>query len=421
MGQIHVDAPMGDGQMPAGLYLVVEGESGSGKTQALQLSHYKIKAHERQQYDDYIKDLATWEADKSALKGSELKDFLVNEPKPHNPITMFSDATIEPVTDKFINGEMSNASWTTDEAAQFFNGHTMTGDTAGNALGVATMIHSTGSFSKTRSLKNAYANPKTHAYDVRLTMLLMAQRVVLEPALNNPLLEGQGFLARVLIACPASTQGSRVWNDPSRREQDRFSDPVLVAYWSRCQQLLDPAPSHQPITPTGAPKRQLMRWQDKQTEQTFYDYMQKIENEQAQGGMYEHFKSYASRMAENASRIAALMAFFDERQTISTADIKRAFMFADYSMAERMRYADATPTGTQNDSERLSNWLVSKAQGKNPAVLNRSLVYNGAPMPMRKNNRLLQSELDNLESMGHVRQEVEGRKKVIYINPKLFN
>lgn len=95
-------------------------------------------------------------------------------------------------------------------------------------------------------------------------------------------------------------------------------------------------------------------------------------------------------------------------------------MLVEYSTAERLRYLDATPTGEQNDSEKLSQWVIDKARGKNPHKLNRTDIYNGAPQPMRKNNRILQGELDNLESKSHIRQTDEGRKKIIEVNPKLY-
>src|SRR5690606_26805738 len=128
--------------------------------------------------------------------------FLENNPKPQNPVTVFKDATIEPILDKFVNGDIHNASWTTDEAGQFFSGYTMKGDTAGNALSALTTLHSDGEISRLRSQKNAYAMAKTNAYSVRLTLVLMGQRVVLEEALTDPLMNEQGFLARALIACP---------------------------------------------------------------------------------------------------------------------------------------------------------------------------------------------------------------------------
>ena len=419
MGQRFIDAPMGHGHMPTSLILITEGESGSGKTQAMGLTHFKIKEYERQQYAIYLDNLAAWDSDKAGLKGKELAQFLEDNPKPQNTKTLFDDATIEPILDRFISGEMNNASWTTDEAGQFFNGHTMTGDTAGSALSALTKLWSDGEVSRLRSQKSAYATPQTDAHSVRMTLLLQGQRVVLEQALTDPLMNGQGFLARALIACPPDLRGHRVWDDAKRRNDSPYDNPHLIEYWSRCQSLLDPLPANEPTTAQGQPQRIKMQWA-KGAEQAFYEHMQAIENRQAQGQSLEYLKAYASRMAENASRIASLMAFFDGRKIITIDDITRAFMLVEYSTAERLRYLDATPTGEQNDSEKLSSWLVDKARGKNPHKLNRTDIYNGAPKPMRKNNRILQSELDNLESKLHIKQIEDGRKKIIEVNPKLY-
>ena len=417
MGQRFIDAPMGHGHMPASLILITEGESGSGKTQAMGLTHFKIKEYERQQYGNYLDDLAAWDSEKAGLKGKELAQFLEDNPKPQNPKNLFDDATIEPILDRFISSEMNNASWTTDEAGQFFNGHTMTGDTAGSALSAITKLYSDGEVSRLRSQKSAYATPQTDAHNVRMTLLLQGQRVVLEQALTDPLMNGQGFLARALIACPEDLRGHRVWDDEKRRNDSPYDNPDLIAYWSRCQSLLDPLPAHLPNDSTGTPQRIKMQWAEG-AEQTFYKHMQAIENRQAQGQALEYLKAYASRMAENASRIASLMAFFEGRKEITTDDIARAFMLVEYSTSERLRYLDATPTGEQNDSEKLSSWLVDKARGKNPPTLNKSFVSQNAPNALR--GKKLNSLLDDLESMGHVRLESEGRRRLVLINPKLI-
>ena len=420
MGQRFIDAPMGHGHMPVSLIIITEGESGSGKTQAMGLTHFKIKEYERQQYTNYLNDVSTWESDKVSLKGKELSTFLDENPRPYNPKNLFDDATIEPILDRFISGEMNNASWTTDEAGQFFNGHTMTGDTAGSALSALTKLWSDGEVSRLRSQKSAYATPQTDAHGVRMTLLLQGQRVVLEQALTDPLMNGQGFLARALIACPPDLRGQRVWDNPQRRNDSPYDNPHLIEYWSRCQSLLDPLPANEPNDSTGTPQRLKIQWADG-AQQVFCTHMQAIENRQAQGQTLEYLKAYASRMAENASRIASLMAFFEGRNTINSDDIARAFMLVEYSTAERLRYLDATHNGEQNDSEKLSSWLVDKAKGKNPHKLSRTYIANNAPNPMRKNTKLLQSELDKLESAKHIRQEMEGRSKVILINPKLYN
>jgi len=418
MGQAHVDAPFGYKHMPASLILITEGESGSGKTQAMDLSHYKIKEYEQKQYEQYITREQEHKAQIASLKGAELKEYLANEPAPHNPERLFKEATIEPILDKFVNGEITDASWSTDDAAQFFNGHTMKGDTAGNALAAITDLYSGGEVNRTRSQKNAYANPRTKAYNVRMTLMLMAQRIILEPALTDDMMNQQGFLARALIACPNSLQGYRTWDDIERRQQSPFMDSDLQAYWSRCSDLLDPVDSNAPTDEKGAPKRFKMSWQDKQTEQVFYEHMQAIENQQAKNMPLEYLKAYASRMAENASRIATLIAFFDKRKTITTDDIKRAFMLVSYSTAERLRYQDATPTGEQSDLEKLSVWLIDKAKAYNPAVLNKSFVTQHAPNALR--GKKLNYLLDDLESMGHIRLESEGRRRLVYVNPKLI-
>ncbi|MGX8220943.1 DUF3987 domain-containing protein [Psychrobacter celer] len=417
MGQRFIDAPMGHGHMPASLILITEGESGSGKTQAMGLTHFKIKEYERQQYGNYLDDIAAWDSEKAGLKGKELAQFLEDNPKPQNPKNLFDDATIEPILDRFISGEMNNASWTTDEAGQFFNGHTMTGDTAGSALSAITKLYSDGEVSRLRSQKSAYATPQTDAHNVRMTLLLQGQRVVLEQALTDPLMNGQGFLARALIACPEDLRGHRVWDDEKRRNDSPYDNPDLITYWSRCQSLLDPLPAHLPNDSTGTPQRIKMQWAEG-AEQTFYKHMQAIENRQAQGQALEYLKAYASRMAENASRIASLMAFFEGRKEITTNDIARAFMLVEYSTSERLRYLDATPTGEQNDSEKLSSWLVDKARGKKPPTLNKSFVSQNAPNALR--GKKLNSLLGDLESMGHVRLESEGRRRLVCINPKLI-
>tara|TARA_B100001179_G_scaffold140835_1_gene101673 strand:- start:11358 stop:13502 length:2145 start_codon:yes stop_codon:yes gene_type:complete len=421
IGQAHIDAPMGSEHKPTSLIIITEGESGTGKTQVMALSHFKIDQHEKQLYSNYLSDVSSWENNLLSLKGKDRAAFLDENPKPPNPVTMFDDATIEPLIDRFVDGEMYNASLSTDEAGQFFNGHTMKSDTAGSALSAITKLYSSGVAGRTRSQKNAYANPRTKAYDVRMTFLLQGQRVVLEKALTDPLMSGQGFLARAMIACPEDLRGKRVWNDPKRRNDRPHDNPYLIDYWSRCQSLLDPLPANLPNDSTGAPSRIKMQWASNEALQAFEDGMQAIENRQASGQVLEYLKAYASRMAENATRIASLMAFFDGRKTVTTDDIKRAFMLVEYSTTERLRYLDAMPTGEQNDSEKLSSWLVDKARNKNPHKLNRTYIANNVPNPMRKSTKLLQIELDKLESAKHIRQEMEGRSRVIFINPKLYD
>ena len=130
----------------------------------------------------------------------------------------------------------------------------------------------------------------------------------------------------------------------------------------------------------------------------------------------EHYPAYANRLAENASRIASLMAFFESRTLLNADDIQRASMLTEYSIHERMRYTD-TPQASMNDSDKLLNWLVSKAVNKKPPIVNEGTIGQYAPNALRRQKDSL---LDDLESMGLVMRKKQGKQKLVYINEYLF-
>ena len=363
IGQRYINAPMGHEHKPACLYLITEGESGSGKTQANKYSHYSITKWEKNAYQLFVERLQEWEADRNALKGGERTHYEATVPKPTNESMIVIDATIEAVLDKFIIDGLPNQSWTTSEAGQFLNGHSMKSDTAGNALSSLTSVWSGDPVSRLRSQRGKNAIPFTNAYDARLTLDIMGQRVILEPALNDPLMNGQGFLPRCLIACPESLIGSRQWATPERMNQSPYDDPRLLAYWARCDILLDPPQTEITRDITGKEVRFNMPFADQQARQTLANFQDEIEGRQAKGRALEYLRAFASRMAENASRIASLMAFFDCQKSVSVDYLERAFMLVEYSIAERLRYLDAKPT-EKTDSQKLIDWIVKQCKVK---------------------------------------------------------
>ncbi len=363
IGQRYINAPMGHEHKPACLYLITEGESGSGKTQANKYSHYSITKWEKNAYQLFVERLQEWEADRNALKGGERTHYEATVPKPTNESMIVTDATIEAVLDKFIIDGLPNQSWTTSEAGQFLNGHSMKSDTAGNALSSLTSVWSGDPVSRLRSQRGKNAIPFTNAYDARLTLDIMGQRVILEPALNDPLMNGQGFLPRCLIACPESLIGSRQWATPERMNQSPYDDPRLLAYWARCDILLDPLPTEIQTDDKGKEIRLNMPFENRQARQALADFQQRVENRQAKGNAYEFLKAFASRMAQNASRIASLMAFFDCQKSVSVDYLERAFMLVEYSTAERLRYLDIK-TNEKSDTQKLIDWIVKQCKVK---------------------------------------------------------
>ena len=410
LGQGYVNAPMGYEHKPASLFLLTEAESTAGKTQASRLAYYAIHQHEKMQYKAFIEAIDEWQAQKDSLKGKERAEFIASEPQPQNPNTTVRDITIEALLDKFIIGDCKNLSLSSDEAGQFFGGHTMKSDTVSNALSSLTTLWSDGRANRERSIKSQYGTPKTTAYDVRLTIDLAGQRAIIEPALNDSLMNGQGFLARFLISCEPSLIGERDWNSEQRLNANSYTDQRLITFWQRCNCLLDPLPTERLDErfnlPFGNGAKKLLA-----------DYQQSVEHRQKQGKQLEYLRAFAGRMAENATRIATLFAYFDNQKALNVEYLERAFLLVEYSINERLRYAEIQ-TQDKNDTEKLIEWIISKATGKNPPMLNKSFISQNAPTALR--GKKLDGLLCDLESMGYLRIEQQERKKLVFINPILF-
>ena len=410
LGQGYVNAPMGYEHKPASLFLLTEAESTAGKTQASRLAYYAIHQHEKMQYKAFIEAIDEWQTQKDSLKGKERAEFIASEPQPQNPNTTVRDITIEALLDKFIIGDCKNLSLSSDEAGQFFGGHTMKSDTVSNALSSLTTLWSDGRANRERSIKSQYGTPKTTAYDVRLTIDLAGQRAIIEPALNDSLMNGQGFLARFLISCEPSLIGERDWNSEQRLNANPYTDQRLITFWQRCNCLLDPLPTERLDErfnlPFGIGAKKLLA-----------DYQQSVEHRQKQGKQLEYLRAFAGRMAENATRIATLFAYFDNQKTLNVEYLERAFLLVEYSINERLRYAEIQ-TQDKNDTEKLIEWIISKATGKNPPMLNKSFISQNAPTALR--GKKLDGLLWDLESMGYLRIEQQERKKLVFINPILF-
>ena len=362
IGQRYVNAPeLGNKFMPASLFLITEAESGEGKSQATSLTHWAIDEWEKAAYTRYEIELAEWESDRDSQATPKDKNlFMATVPKPIAQTIMLKDATTESMIEAYVIDRQKNLSWTTDEAAQFLNGHSMKADTAGGALGTLTRLYDGTPIVRKRSRGGKAATDKTHAYDCRLTLDLQGQRVVLIEAITNPLLRGQGFLARFMFACPESMQGKRVWNSPERLNSDPQSDPQLQSYWQRCKVLLDPTPGTIQIDIiTGQPIRFNTPFANYDAKKALADYRQAIENRLSDGEAFYHLKAFANRLAQNASRISTLWAFFDGREVVTADDIERASMLTEYSINEHLRYMHVKSNESPH-SVQLLEWLIKR-------------------------------------------------------------
>jgi hypothetical protein len=130
----------------------------------------------------------------------------------------------------------------------------------------------------------------------RLSMHLMAQPDVASMMLNDPLLMGQGILARFLLTAPESTSGHRPWHEPSDK-----SEKAMKRYGARLLDILElplpVLPDGQTLSPRAVPLSPVARrlWI------AFYNH---IETRVASGGELEPVRGLANKLPEHAARLA---------------------------------------------------------------------------------------------------------------------
>ena len=395
----HPFNPQGE---PCSLFLLTEGQSGSRKSTSRNLADQAIIKHERKQYEQYRSDLEQWKSGHAGLPKKDREAYCAENPPPNDPSTLYSDITLESIAGLYIDGILSNASIASDEAGQFFGGHTMKGDTRNQALGGYAKLFDDGFVERTRSKSNL--NGSGRAYDVRLTFNLQGQHEVLAEALKDPVLRGQGFLPRFILTIPENLAGTRL-QDAIYRNKTASTDHRLIAYWTRCEYLLDDCP-HVKAEHELHNGRYVLPMNDeaRDIDQEFYNMFEAL---QGKGKRYEYLQAFASRASQLARRLATVFAYFEGLQWIDAKTLKGACEVVKHSLNEWAMYADIE-VKSESDAERLIKWLVKKCHDQKTNRIAYSNVQTSCPRPMQKNKNLLEMVIQQLIDSNYIKIERGG-------------
>ena len=416
IAQAHVNAPhpFNPQGEPCSLYLLTEGQSGSRKSTSRNMADKAIIQHERKQYELYRRDLEQWKSGQASLNKKDREAYSAENPPPNDPSTLYSDITLESIAGLYVDGILNNASIASDEAGQFFGGYTMKGDTRTQAIGGYAKLFDDGFVERTRSKSNL--NGSGRAYDVRLTFNLQGQHEVLSDALRDPVLRGQGFLPRFILTIPENLAGTRL-QDAIYRSKNANHDHRLIAYWTRCEYLLDDCPR-----PQGGQELHNGRYvipmneEARDIDASFYNMFEEL---QGKGKRYEYLQAFASRASQLARRLATVFAYFEGLQWIDAKTLTGACEVVKHSLNEWAMYADIE-VKTESDAERLIKWLMRKCIDQKTDRLTYSYVQTSCPRPMQKNKKLLEMIVQQLEDSHYIKVESVGRTRYLTINPLLL-
>lgn len=415
IAQAHVNAPhpFSPHGEPCSLYLLTEGQSRSRKSTSRNMADKAIIQHERKQYEQYRRDLEQWKSGQASLNKKDKESYCAENPPPHDPSTLYSDITLESIAGLYVDGVLNNASIASDEAGQFFGGYTMKGDTRTQAIGGYAKLFDDGFVERTRSKSNL--NGSGRAYDVRLTFNLQGQHEVLSDALKDPVLRGQGFLPRFILTIPENLAGTRL-QDAIYRSKNANHDHRLIAYWTRCEYLLDDCPR-----PQGGQELHNGRYvipmndEAKEIDASFYNMFEEL---QGKGKRYEYLQAFASRASQLARRLATVFAYFEGIQWIDAKTLTGACEVVKHSLNEWAMYADIE-VKTQSDAERLIKWLVRKCVEQKTSSLSKTLAMKGAPSHLRKAKEF-DPCINELIEFNYVRLVTINKSTYIELNPLLL-
>lgn len=416
LAQGKVNAPRETNRegMPSSLFFLTEGGSGGRKSSCQKLVELPIREHERQQNGEYKNVLADWNARSKTIESKEFAQWALDNPKPTDPTSIFSDITIETLTKFYIKGIVKNASLSSDEAGQFFDGHTMKGDTAKSALGAFTKLFDDGYCQRNR----ASSDDNGTAYDVRLTFNLLGQRAVLAGALNDPTLRGQGFLPRFILTAPESIAGQRTHTVEFRRKlKNSHNDPRLTKFWNRCRDILkDELPVL--LNDSGeVPYFPVMQLSN-EAELLELEFYNECEILQGSGKQFEFMQPFASRANELARRLGAVLAYFENRSEIDLETMRAACAVIRHSLSEWFRYSDIE-VADESDSEKLIKYLLAKCKKEKTNLLQKTIAMKGAPLQIRKAKEF-DPCLNELIEFNYVRLVTINRSAYIELNPALL-
>lgn len=312
-------------------------------------------------------------------------------PEPAGPLMpqlVASEPTFEGIT-KHLGISRPSLGIFSDEGGGFIGGHAMSTD---NKL--KTMAGLSGMWDGAPVNRTRAGDGVSTFYGRRLCCHLMVQPVAAEGFLSDPIVMGQGFLARFLVVQPESAIGTRL-----RHGHDPASKAKLSVWSGRVRELLT---AQMPLS-EGArneldPPMLALSAEAREILQYFADA---VESAQIKGGDLEAIQPFASKAAEHAARIAGVMTIFADGNAceVSADAMEDAVKLATFYIREALRITNAAVISQEaRQGEALRVWLNEK--WAEPCISAVEVAQSG-PGSMRETAKARRT-LQYLEGFGHL-------------------
>ncbi|MFL6600170.1 MAG: YfjI family protein [Steroidobacteraceae bacterium] len=338
-----------------------------------------------------------------------LSNHMLNQPvKPRVPRVLRGDDTPEALAVALQDYPI--ASVISAEAGVIFGSVGMNADTVMRNLAQANTFWDGAPFKRDRTTQKS-VNIET----MRVTMGLQVQPAVIENFMSKlgKLAQGIGYFSRFLLCEPESTQGSRIYKETAPGQ------PALEAFTNRAAQILRIPVS---FDATGKLVTTVLTFSDEAKEQ-WVNFYNDVETSLGVGKEFYAVQDVASKIAEQAARIAGCFHVFDWSAgcLISGDHMQRAVRLAWWYLKEAMRYCKMnTIPEVMRNADTLEEWLVNKRIAKKLFRNRVAQIQRAGPSCIRE-RKDLDAALDLLEAHNRIRVIGTGeRTKFVYVNPDVL-
>ena len=405
-----VRLPFGQSR-PLSLYFVTVAASGDRKSTADNEALIPVRMYERDRRDDYRKAFNTWRIEHAAWAAQHRK--IENAPKldragreaelialgsapvePVKPMLTAPEPTVEALAKYWpvLPGALGLFS---SEGGQMTGGHGFGPD---HRLKTAAALSTLWDGSGIRRLRAG--DGITDLPGRRLALHLMVQPDAAAAFLSEPILRNQGLLSRLLIAAPETLAGSRAWREPSAG-----LDGAMRRYTAVILDLLErPAPASNEAGNELTPHTLDLSADAKSAWIVFYN---RIEAEMATDKTLEGLRDVAGKAAENAARVAGVLAIIENPHAtiVEPAAMANACELMAWYVGEALRLSGQhrQPAALRN-AGRLLDWLRVRGAAE---ISLRDIMRTG-PNPVRGKAEA-EAALAKLDEHGWLVKQRDGR------------
>jgi len=330
----------------------------------------------------------------------ELKAHARNEPeKPKIPHLIYQDTTPEALLWKLYDVWPSGGIMTS-EGSIVFGSYGMSDTSIQKNLAAWNQLWDGDPVSVDRRTSESFT-----VRDARLTMGIQVQEEPLREFINRKkgLARNLGFLARCLFTYPETTKGTRMYKEAPEHW------PELHKYYDLIRRTLEKNPEADENQP-----RCMLRL-DGEAKKVWIEFYNTIEHDLGPNRKLAEIDDLASKIADNAARVAALFQIAidgpEDIKMIGVQAIRGAIAVVKWHLNEALRFFGqvSKPQHVQ-DAESILRWAQKR---KETRITRRDLSRKVTPVDLRKDRNRLDEGLRDLEESGLVEMTDADKGSVI--------